>query len=121
MQVRLHEDAHLRYIARNRDFRGDRVNREWVETLKKVDGQTLEVETEYLFSDQFNTAPIPGVSENGLRLMVGDVAEVIDDERPGRGRCQWCGKTVVMDKVRGDTCPLCEVAGYITAFSQKGP
>jgi hypothetical protein len=64
MQVRLHEDAHLRYIGRSTSRHVSGVNFDWVKTLEKVDGQVLEVETEYLFSDQFNTVPVPGVSDN---------------------------------------------------------
>ncbi len=32
------------------------------------DGKTIELETKHLFDNQWNTAPIPGYSENGLRV-----------------------------------------------------
>jgi hypothetical protein len=35
--------------------------------LMKLAGQEIEVKTDYLFSDQYNTPPIDGISENGLR------------------------------------------------------
>ncbi len=52
--------------------------------MQAVAGQWLEVETDYLFQNQFNTPPIPGVSENGLRVMAGNVAEIENDARLGR-------------------------------------
>ena len=63
---------------------------EWVKILEVVEGKWLEVEIEHLFRDQFNTAPIPGVSENGLRLMVEDISAIRDDVRQGVIKCQWC-------------------------------
>lgn len=36
--------------------------------LPKLDGVAVELETSTLFSNQWNTAPIPGVSENGYRV-----------------------------------------------------
>ena len=66
--------------------------------LKLVDGFELEVETEHLFTDQFNTSPIEGVSELGMRILHGAVAEVIDDERPGKMKCGYCGKHQAIDE-----------------------
>lgn len=63
---------------------------EWVETLKKIENTWVEVETDHLFSDQFNTVPIPGVSEQGLRLMIEDVTEIEDDVRIGVVKCSYC-------------------------------
>lgn len=58
--------------------------------LEAVQGQWLEVETEHLFHDQFNVAPIPGVSDLGLRLMIEDIVAIEDDIRQGVVKCQWC-------------------------------
>lgn len=33
-----------------------------------LDGATIELETDFLFGNQWNTAPIPGVSDEGLRV-----------------------------------------------------
>lgn len=49
-------------------------NRKWFETLKSVDGKVLEVETKFLFKDQFNTT-------NGLRIMEESVSKIINDVR----------------------------------------
>lgn len=65
-------------------------NYSWFQTLKAIEGKTLEVDTKYLFSDQFNTLPIKGLSENGLRIMADSVDEVIDDIRDNVGCCQFC-------------------------------
>jgi len=58
--------------------------------LKAIQGQWVEIETDHLFADQFNTVPIPGVSENGMRLMVEDVEEIEDDARIGVIKCSYC-------------------------------
>jgi len=65
-------------------------NPEWATMLRAVEGTWLEVETEHLFSDQFNTAPVEGVSESGMRIMLEDIDEIEDDVRQGVVKCQWC-------------------------------
>jgi len=64
---------------------------EWEKMLEAIEGQWLEVETEHLFRDQFNTAPIPGISENGMRIMIEDISEIEDDIRGDVIKCHWCG------------------------------
>lgn len=39
-------------------------------------GKRIKVETDYLFLNQFNTPPIKGVSELGLRVMAKDVSKI---------------------------------------------
>lgn len=94
MKIKIHENAAKNYLTRvYRHARPDcpMLHRpEWYEMLKKVEGTWLDVETKHLFSDQFNTAPIPGVSENGMRIMQADVVEIQDDERIGVSKCSWC-------------------------------
>lgn len=63
---------------------------EWAEMLRKVEGKWLDVETEHLFRDQFNTAPIPGVSANGMRIMLESVEAIEDDIRADVVKCGWC-------------------------------
>lgn len=76
----------------------------WLEKLRAIAGMTLEVETEYLFRDQFNTAPIPGVSESGMRIMGAFVERVVDDARLSRPRCQKCGEFYEETKQRCRHC-----------------
>lgn len=66
---------------------------EWEEMLKKVEGQWLEIETDWLFADQFNTAPIQGVSTLGMRIMASSVEEIRDDIRPGMYHDRWTNKS----------------------------
>lgn len=63
----------------------------WLGKLKNISGKTIEVDTEFLFPDQFNTVPIEGVSEKGLRIMSNLVEKVVNDQRIGLSKCQWCG------------------------------
>jgi hypothetical protein len=85
----------------------------WYDTLKQIEGKTLDVETEYLFQDQYNTAPIPGVSPNVLRIFDFIVERVIDDIRGTKMRCNWCGKT----NDKGNVCPECGKSEYIETFT----
>ena len=83
MRIKLDDNAASNYVTRC--YRnaspscGMLHNPEFSAMLEKVQGKWLEVETDYLFEDQFNTAPIPGVSELGLRVMAEDVAEIEND------------------------------------------
>lgn len=75
--------------------------------LGAIAGQVIDVETDYLFSDQYNTPPIEGVSDIGLRVFDRYVSEVIDDIRPGMVKCGWCGNSYL------DTGAYCHSTEYI--------
>lgn len=93
MKIKIKGNAHELYVASIAAGNVPSLNDDWYGKLKAIAGKTLVVETKYLFKDQFNTAPIEGVSELGLRVMVQSVEEVIDDEREWSMRCNYCGKT----------------------------
>ncbi len=112
MKIRIREDARKYYIASSM---GTFINWDWANTMEQVQGMVLEVETEYLFKNQYNTVPVPGVSDNGLRIMDNMVSEVIDDEREGKARCNWCGKTVP----DAPMCFKCGRQGYMESFSNR--
>jgi hypothetical protein len=116
MRVRVHPNASTNYIRRCYRHApptcGRLHNPDFAAMLEAVQGQWLEVETAYLFNDQFNTAPIPGVSKNGLRLMDADIIAIEDDERPGRARCNWCGHHGPV----GDPCTHCGKSGFGETF-----
>jgi rRNA maturation endonuclease Nob1 len=65
-------------------------NAAFADKLRMVQGQWLDVDTEHLFSDQFNTVAVEGVSENGLRVMQSDVVAIVNDVRNNVVKCQWC-------------------------------
>jgi len=86
--------------------------REFGDKITAIQGMTIEVETKYLWDDQFNTAPIEGITELGLRIpdYKGDVPiieEIIDDERPSRAKCGSCGHYLREDDSIGDPCHWC--------------
>lgn len=76
--------------------------------MPKLDGVTVELETTHLFSNQWNTAPIEGVSDKGLRVF--DWAQ---DYRPNgcstRKRGHWIEQTAEMKAARENTvcCGYC--------------
>jgi rRNA maturation endonuclease Nob1 len=113
VKVVVREDASTSYINRQACNRLP-INWKWAKMLEKVEGKTLEVDTSYLFYDQYNTVPVPGVSEKGLRLMEIDVERVIDDARLGRMRCNWCEK----HSPASDVCPHCGKSEYLEDFKE---
>lgn len=80
------------------------VNWNWYEMLKAIEGKTIEVETDYLFVNQYNTVPIPGVSDLGMRIMDRSVERVIDDTRHRYKNCSYCGKK---QGIRAKKCRKC--------------
>lgn len=107
MKIKIKDNAARVYTSR---FRGAAVpDYRWTQVLRAIQGMTIEVETEFLFKNQFNTVSIPGISENGLRIMEESVEYVIDDERPGKARCQWCGTTTPS----GEPCKKCGKTEYL--------
>lgn len=92
MKVVIRPDPHFIY---GHKVRGEYVPPKFsdrMEVLRKIAGKTLVVETKHLFDNQFNTGPIEGVSTSGIRVMLGAVADIIDDYRIGRKKCGWCWK-----------------------------
>jgi len=83
---------------------------EYQNALTRLADQEVEVETKYLFDDQYNTPPLDGVSENGLRIMERYVEAIIDDVRPGMVKCRWCGNNY------NDTGSYCHSVNYIERF-----
>ncbi len=82
MRIKIHEHAHRRYVLSCYISRGrPQLNWDWAKKIEQIGGQWLEVETDYLFSDQFNTVPVEGVSEKGLRISNVLVAEIENDAR----------------------------------------
>lgn len=59
--------------------------------LSQLNGAIVTVETEYVFDDQYN------IVENNLRVHDDVVERVIDDERAYTSRCQYCGKTQILN------------------------
>ena len=89
------------------------VTREYADKITAIQGMTIEIETKYLWDDQFNTAPIEGISECGLRILdfKGEksiIEEIIDDARPGRAKCGSCGNYLREDDLLGDPCWWCD-------------
>lgn len=63
----------------------------------ELDGLTVTLETKHLFNDQWNTAPIPGVSELGLRVFDWG-QDYIDNKRIKKGH--WLEQTPAMREAR---------------------
>ncbi|MBU0847022.1 hypothetical protein KKH23_07500 [Patescibacteria group bacterium] len=90
------------------------VTREFADKITAIQGMTIDVETKYLWDDQFNTVPIPGVSESGLRILDFDdetsiIEEVIDDARTTRQKCPKCRNYLRDLGKPEDTCYWCGV------------
>lgn len=103
------------------------------EFVRDIDGQTVELETEHLFDNQWNTAPIPGKSDKGLRVFdwaedaclpnkffkQGHYLDQTDEMREIRRNtdaCGYCGKQEPAAK--GYVfCPHCIGSQYLTVES----
>ena len=86
--------------------------RRFGDMITAVQGMTLKVETKYLWDNQFNTAPIEGISKNGLRILdfKGEksiIEEIIDDARLGIAKCGSCGNYLRKGNLIGDPCWWC--------------
>jgi hypothetical protein len=136
MQIKIRDNAKSIYIGTCNAHR-QVCNWDWAYLLEVLQGETLEVETDFLFHNQFNTAPIAKdrvdplmerldpcrsqqtrdyvhkvLTGTGMRVMAQSVAEVIDDVRPEMMRCNWCGKCAPI----ADACPHCEKDGHLERF-----
>lgn len=157
MKVIVSKDAAKHYCSTLGRF--GVINWKWYTIMELIAGETLTVETDYLFSSQFNIAPltheeikpmiekykqekgeliykqrkdnevqdaISVLTTNGIRLMENCVDVIIDDVRPFKTVCSWCGK--VSDRICEDdklefvVCPHCNKDGYmksVTSIHQK--
>jgi len=119
MEIKIKGNAHEIYAASIAARKHMFLNDEWYEKLKAIAGRILKVETKYLFKDQFNTTPIEGVSETGMRVMAESVEYVIDDEREYTVRCNYCGHTAYMNMVTSERCPHCGQGDYLVPLSDS--
>lgn len=71
--------------ARKRTW-GTGNERKYNEKLADLAGQIVEVDTKYLFEDQYN------LKDHDLRVFDRDVVEVINDQRKGMQKSHWSGK-----------------------------
>jgi len=79
----------------------------WREKIEALDGQQVTLETEHLFLNQWNTAPIAGVSDLGMRLM--DWSQNIFRQSGSIKSGYWLEQTPEMRDVRRNTneCGYC--------------
>lgn len=116
MYLKISTNAHIKYRSSTlRPYRPrDNFNSKWYDKLKAIAGKIIEVETDYLFYDQFNTVPIKNVSDKGLRIMMQSIDYVINDKRIDKMRCNYCGKVTI----KGNICPYCNKSEYLLIFSE---
>lgn len=117
MEIRIKGNAHEIYKAEANQ--GGPFNGDWFDMLEAIAGRVIEVETDHLFKDQFNTVPIEGVSSSGMRIMASSVDEVIDDEREYMLRCTYCGQASEVSYVDSLRCPHCGQGDYLVALSNS--
>lgn len=94
MFVRIKHNAYV-----NADMSANKM-RSW---LKANEGNLIEIETDYLFDNQYNTVSFvdaDGQLNCGYRLYDTMISEVINDARKGMGKCNYCGKMLHA----GETC-----------------
>ncbi len=114
MEILIHENAANNYFRRC--YRGTQPNAKGLHNegfyniLKGLQGKWVEVDTTHLFTDQFNTVVIEGVTGSGARINLADVVEIKDDVRHGLQKCVWC---YGYDHNHDGLCDRCEQSKYL--------
>ena len=114
MEILIHENAANNYFRRC--YRGTQPNavglhnEGFYNILKGLQGKWVEVDTTHLFTDQFNTVPVEGVTGSGARINLADVVEIKDDVRHGLQKCVWC---YGYDHNHDGLCDRCEQSKYL--------
>ncbi len=134
MKIRISKQAKSYYIS---SAHHHVTNWPWAYMLEILAGEWIDVETNYLFGSQFNTAGMPvdqvemllkrmpsyrspedlqKVQESlllGARIMIESVDGIQGDERIGMGRCGWCGKNTAAAE---SVCQSCGKSEHINSF-----
>ena len=114
MEILIHENAANNYFRRcYRSTQPNAVglhNEGFYNILKGLQGKWVEVDTTHLFTDQFNTMVIEGVTGSGARINLADVVEIKDDVRHGLQKCVWC---YGYDHNHDGLCDRCEQSKYL--------
>jgi hypothetical protein len=114
MEILIHENAANNYFRRC--YRGTQPNavglhnEGFYNILKGLQGKWVEVDTTHLFTDQFNTVVVEGVTGSGARINLADVVEIKDDVRHGLQKCVWC---YGYDHNHDGLCDRCEQSKYL--------
>lgn len=74
------------YIKIKENAGSEYSSKPWDKTIVTLRGQWVEVDTTYLFNNQYN------LKNYDLRVMDESVEAVRDDARPGKVKCGYCGK-----------------------------
>jgi hypothetical protein len=82
MQIKIKKNAYV-FGSNNTDYH---------KQLQEMEGKWINVETDHLFTNQYNT--------KNLRIYDSMVSAVKDDERINKGKCKYCGTMLN----RGETC-----------------
>jgi len=114
MRVTMHDNVRSLYLARVNCGIEPYTNWDWADLLGLIGGETLEIDTTFLFRNQLNTKGFSlerahelfkNLPEHkskqckdkvfkaltcGIRAMDWMFSEVVDDMRPLRKLCRWC-------------------------------
>ena len=117
MKLKIKKDAGTIFIQNHYkgmrpDYCAPKVTRDYADMITAIQGMTIDVETEYLWDNQFNTAPIKGISENGLRILDFEgeesiIEEILNDVRPLRHKCNHCGNYMRIGDATINKCWWC--------------
>lgn len=87
----------------------------WAKAMKEIEGKWVEIDTRYLFNNQYSTVGVRHAS-NGLRITEDDIVDIVDDARVGRSICNWCNRNCPSDFM---FCPHCGKADRLEPFKVK--
>lgn len=90
-------DKRMFIRLRKRNYAGIHASAGYQQWLDDHAGQWIEVDTEYLFTNQYNTTSMvngDGSFSGGYRLYDSMIDAVRNDARVGKGKCKYCGNMV---------------------------
>ena len=117
MKIVIRKYAASEYVGRMtlRDGRlHPQYNSEWYTILCKIEGKTLDVDTNCVFKYNFNTMPIDGVSSLGLQVGIESIERIIDDVRGELMHCTYCGRT----QKKATHCECCGRDNFLEFFDK---
>ncbi|MCH4825181.1 hypothetical protein [Planococcus halocryophilus] len=113
MKIKIKKDALTLYIRDNTDWQGHYYGQDqWEVFLANVAGLELEVDEENLFKYEYDVLPVHGITKSKIRVLDDYVEKVIDDERIGKAKCDFCNNV----SLSTDVCTSCGRSDYLENF-----
>lgn len=109
MKVKIREDASEFYSVMAEDYGWDPV---WESIFSRIKGKWIEVDINHLHKYEYYLKPIQGIFNDPLRIDEDYIAEIINDARYGKARCDFCNSI----SSNREVCSNCGNSNYLDPF-----